>query len=42
MAAVRCPNDALYAVSLPSSPGPGNDLTVYNADRGLSIRGEFG
>ncbi|HET8922459.1 MAG TPA: hypothetical protein VFN26_05620 [Candidatus Acidoferrum sp.] len=35
MAAVRCPNDALYPVSLPSSPGPGNDVTVYNAAPGL-------
>lgn len=35
MSAVRCPNDALYPVSLPASPGTGNDVTVYNADPGL-------
>ena len=34
MAAVRCLN-ALYPVSLPSSPCPGNNVMVYNADPGL-------
>lgn len=34
MAAVRCPNDALSPVAA-RQPGPGNDVTVYNADAGL-------